>query len=83
MFSAPRYDGMKIEGLQKFDERQIKLKSNYASLCITCSAILVSRGGELIKVSDYFNVGNVDALIKVTKNFAGPKIQYVRYCLFC
>ena len=77
MFSAPRYDGK--ERLQKFDEHQIKLKSNYASLCVTCSAVLVSRGGELIEVSDYLNVGNVDALIKVTKNYLGPKIQYVRY----
>ena len=76
VFPAPWYDGK--ETLKKFDESQIKLKANYESLCLTCSVILVSKRGELMKVSDYFNVANAEALIKVTKNLTGPKIQYIR-----
>ena len=76
MFSAPWYYGK--EKLLKFDERQIKLKANYESLCLTCSVVLVSKSGELMKVSNYFNIGNAEAVIKVTKNLTGPKIQYIR-----
>ena len=76
MSSAPSYDGK--ERLFKFDERQIKLEANYESLCVTCSVILVSKSGRLLKVSDHFNVGNAEAVIKVTKNLSGPKIQYIR-----
>ena len=70
------YDGK--EKLFEFDERQIKLEANYESLCVTCSVILVSKSGRLLKVSDHFNVGNAEAVIKVTKNLSGPKIQYIR-----
>ncbi len=76
MFSAPHFDGK--EKLLEFDEQQLKLKANYESLCVTCSAILVSKSGELVKVSDYFNVGNAEGVVKVTKNLLGPKIQYIR-----
>ena len=63
-------------------EKQIKLKANYASLCKTCSVVLVSKRGDLFQVSDNFNIGKAEALIKVTKNYLGPKIQYIRYSKF-
>ena len=62
--------------LKTFSENQVKLAANYDTLCFTCSVLLVSKRGQLFNV-DNTNIGQIEAAIRVTKNYSGPKIQYL------
>ena len=62
--------------LKTFSEKQVKLAANYETLCYTCSVLLVSKRGQLTQV-DIANIGQIEAAIRVTKNYSGPKIQYL------
>ena len=54
----------------------IKNASNYDDLCYTCSKTLVGVDGNLEKYETY-TTGYIETVIKVTKNYLGPKIQYL------
>ena len=56
------------------------LDSKYKNLCWTCSMILTGKCGYLEKVdipgsNNYHARGYVDNVIKVTKNYGGPKFE--------
>lgn len=54
----------------------IKKASDYDNLCYTCSTILVGVDGQLEKYETY-TTGYIATAIKVTKNYSGPKIEYL------
>merc|ERR1712038_1482314 len=60
----------------EFSLEVIKEKADYENLCYTCSVILVGVNGNLQKFTTY-STGYADSVIKVTKNYSGPKIQYL------
>ena len=45
-------------------------------MCFTCSNILVGVGGSLQKYVTY-ETGYIETAVKVTKNYLGPKIEYL------
>merc|ERR1711962_63379 len=55
---------------------KIKQVADYDSMCYTCSVTLVEANGNLKKY-DTYKTGYIESAIKVTKNYAGPKIQYL------
>jgi len=60
----------------EFSMEEIKEKGDYENLCYTCSVILVGFQGKLQRFNTY-STGYADSVIKVTKNYSGPKIQYL------
>ena len=60
----------------EFSLEVIKEKADYENLCFTCSVILVGVNGNLQKFTTY-STGYLESVIKVTKNYSGPKIQYL------
>jgi len=59
-----------------YSVEDIKKASDYDSLCFTCSMLLVGIDGTLEKYETY-TTGYIESAIKVTKNYSGPKIQYL------
>ena len=57
-------------------ESQIKETADYENMCFTCSTILVSVSGNLEKY-DTYETGYIESAIKVTKNYLGPKYEYL------
>ena len=51
-------------------------KKDYDNLCYTCSVLLVGVNGNLEKYETY-STGYIESAIKITKNYSGPKIQYL------
>ena len=45
-------------------------------MCYTCSATLVGVGGSLQKY-DTYQTGYIETAVRVTKNYMGPKIEYL------
>ena len=45
-------------------------------MCFTCSTILVSVAGNLEKY-DTYETGYIESAIKLTKNYLGPKYEYL------
>merc|ERR1711963_134381 len=60
----------------EFSMEEIKEKGDYENLCYTCSVVLVGFQGKLQRFNTY-STGYADSVIKVTKNYSGPKIQYL------
>ena len=60
----------------EFSMDDIKSVADYKNLCYTCSKILVEVDGRLQKFETY-SAGYIEAAMKVTKNYSGPKIQYL------
>merc|ERR1712112_817815 len=60
----------------EFTMDEIKTVADYNNLCYTCSAILIGVEGRLEKPG-VFTLGNIECVIKVTKNYLGPKIEYL------
>ena len=60
----------------EFSMNDIKQAADYENLCYTCSIILVEVDGHLQKFETY-SAGYIEAAMKVTKNYSGPKIQYL------
>merc|ERR1711963_1288362 len=60
----------------EFSMEEIQEKADYENLCFTCSVILVGVNGNLQKFTTY-STGYLESVIKVTKNYSGPKIQYL------
>jgi len=50
--------------------------ADYKNLCYTCSVLLVGVNGNLEKYETY-STGYIESAIKITKNYSGPKIQYL------
>ena len=59
-----------------YELSDIKDASGYDDLCYTCSKTLVGVDGNLEKYETY-TTGYIETVIKVTKNYGGPKIQYL------
>ena len=55
---------------------KIKEVADYDNLCYTCSILLVGVNGNLEKYETY-STGYIESAIKLTKNYSGPKIQYL------
>ena len=60
----------------EFSMGDIKSAADYENLCYTCSIILVEVDGGLQKFETY-SAGYIETAIKITKNYSGPKIQYL------
>ena len=60
----------------EISESQIKETADYENMCFTCSTILVSVDGNLKKY-DTYEIGYIQSAIKVTKNYLGPKYEYL------
>merc|ERR1712141_583841 len=60
----------------EFSMDDIKSAADYKNLCYSCSKILVEVNGRLQKYETY-SAGYIEAAMKVTKNYSGPKIQYL------
>ena len=59
-----------------YSVEDIKEASDYDNLCYTCSMLLVGVDGNLEKYETY-TTGYIESAIKVTKNYSGPKYQYL------
>ena len=60
----------------EFSLEYLKEKADYDNLCYTCSVNLVQVNGALENY-DTYSTGYIESAIKITKNYAGPKIQYL------
>ena len=59
-----------------FTLAEMQMAADYDNLCYTCSVLLVSAEGSLQKY-DTYSTGYIESAIKITKNYSGPKIQYL------
>ena len=60
----------------EFTESQVKETADYENMCFTCSTLLVSVDGNLQKF-DTYETGYIESAIKLTKNYLGPKYEYL------
>ena len=60
----------------EFTLAEIQTAADYDNMCFTCSNILVGVGGSLQKYATY-ETGYIETAVKVTKNYLGPRIEYL------
>ena len=54
----------------------IKEVADYPNMCMFCDKTLVGVGDKL-QTFDTYSTGYIESVIKITKNFLGPKIEYL------